>query len=262
MVGRAVALDAAEVATGHLLVAHAEVYPVAGDAHLRLEQQAAPRKLREDLALERRFGLRGSADDCGVEPPALGVEKEAAEQLRPLRRRARRVDLVSLHRGEDAHALARARRQDVEPAPSVLAVQRAEVVAQHAVRVLCVCDAEEHDIALVALYVLKVLDEERLAPAAREERLDRRVLAAAHFKFVLHCELLAQVERADSEREFRLAAPSARRLLFRESHNGVGYAPRLRHVQALPLVHAVGHVLETEAGALAVGLDAGEGVEV
>ena len=41
VIGRAVALDAAEVAARQLCVAHAEVDAVAGHAHLQLESDAA-----------------------------------------------------------------------------------------------------------------------------------------------------------------------------------------------------------------------------
>ena len=60
-----------------------------------------------------------------------------------------------------------ARDQHVQPPLAALAVQRPEVHRHRAVLVPPVADGDEDDVALVALDVLEVLDEERLGRAVR-----------------------------------------------------------------------------------------------
>jgi hypothetical protein len=73
------------------------------------------------------------------------------------------------------------------------------VVAKLAVGGARVRHANEDDVALIALNVLEVLDEEGLRTGEVEERLDRRVAPAPLLELVLDRELLSEVEGPDAE---------------------------------------------------------------
>jgi hypothetical protein len=160
------------------------------------------------------------------------------------------------------HAVAGARRQDVQPAPAVLAVERPEVVPDPAVRPPAVGDAEEDDVALVALDVLQVLDEEGLGEAAVEEGLQGRLVAPPLLQLILDGELLPQVEGADAERPPALPAPLPRELLAGEADHLIRDPPRLGEVEPLTFVNTFGDVFELQPQRPRVGLDAREGIEI
>ena len=181
MVGHAVALQAAHEAAGDGRIEHAEVDAIARHAHLGDERGAALGERLEHIALEGRLRVGGLAGDRVVEAAVFGVDQELAQKLWPLGRRSSRVDLVAVHGRKHAHEPARAGDQDVEAAPTVLGIQRPEVVAQPAVGSLGVGDADEDDVALVTLQVLQVLYEEGAVLAGGEERLQAGVLPPALF---------------------------------------------------------------------------------
>ena len=64
-----------------------------------------------------------------------------------------------------------------------------------------VADADEHDVALVALHIFEVLDEEGLGRADREELLGRRVVAAEPLQVLLDRLALGHAEGGDAKRQ-------------------------------------------------------------
>jgi len=194
MVRDAIALDPAEEATGNNIVKHSEINAVACDAHLRQDLHVSPRELMKNITLERRLRLGCKAGRDALQPTTLGIQEEFAEQPGAVGRCHGRVDFVPPHGGEHLHALAGTGDKHVKAPPAILAIQRPKVVAQLPVRPLRVGYADEDDVALVTLDILKVLDEERLRASTVEEQLDAGVLPSPQFKLVLDGELLAEVE--------------------------------------------------------------------
>src|SRR3546814_4400662 len=70
-----------------------------------------------------------------------------------------------------------ARVQHVETALAALAAQRTEGMGEIALLGLAIADRDEDDVALVALDILQILDEEGLSAPAQKIFLDVRVLA-------------------------------------------------------------------------------------
>ena len=114
---------------------------------------------------------------------------------------AAEIDLFGPQRGEDQKLVARPGDRDVKPAVAAVAVERGDLCGDAAGLVGADGHREEDDVALVALHVLEVLDEDRLVGlVAVEKRLQRRVAAARLVEQVLDQPLLLAVEGDDADR--------------------------------------------------------------
>ena len=98
------------------------------------------------------------------------------------------ADVVVGNRREHPALPLGAREQHVEPPLAAVAGDRPEPLRQVALGVAAVADRDEDHVALVALDVLQVLDEERLAPIAgallAAERFQFGILGAHQFQLV------------------------------------------------------------------------------
>jgi hypothetical protein len=111
----------------------------------------------------------------------------------------REVDVVRTHRTDHDHRLAGAYDRDVEPALSTGDVERAEALVDPPLVIRTVGDAQEDHVALVALNVFEILDEERLGTLEIEEFLEREILPTEALEFVLNRALLPGVHRDHTE---------------------------------------------------------------
>lgn len=100
---------------------------------------------------------------------------------------------------ENNEFLARACDGDVEPPFPTRLVQRAEVHRHAAGLIGSVGEREQHDVALLALHALKVLNQHRLDGVVGEKRLQARILAARLVQQVQDQRLLLGVEGDDAD---------------------------------------------------------------
>lgn len=110
------------------------------------------------------------------------------------------VEVVGPHTGVDDDLHARPGDGHVEAPLTTLAVHRAEVHAELPRVVFAKADREEDGIALVALHVFEVLDEELFPTVLGEMMLDVRVLMPFPLEQVVDERTLLLIEGHDADR--------------------------------------------------------------
>ena len=129
--------------------------------------------------LERALGLAARRRrSCERSAPARARRTRGSGAARRRRSLGVLASCSRRERADDLDAPARTGDGDVQPPLAALAVERAEVHRQLAGLVGAVADAEEDHVALVALDVLEVLDEEAVEAVLVEEVVEALVVAA------------------------------------------------------------------------------------
>ena len=90
-------------------------------------------------------------------------------------------------------------------------VQRTEVHRDAARLIRAVGQREQHDVPLLALHALEILDEDGLGRVVREERLEPRILPACLIQQVLDEGLLLGIESDDADRAVAVRPSESRR---------------------------------------------------
>ena len=112
-----------------------------------------------DSARRRRIDAAASGN---VRGPRLGVVEECPQQLRPFGAGAGQVDVPAVIDETTVIAIAGAGDRDVQPPLAALRGSAGRTASRPCPLVRARTDAQEDHVALVALDVLQVLDEERL----------------------------------------------------------------------------------------------------
>src|SRR5690606_22740643 len=94
--------------------------------------------------------------------PLLRILQERPKRSDTFRLCSGRVQVAAAQRGEYMHLEPRTRDGDVQPPPSALPVERAEVHGYLAGGVRAVPDREQNNVALIPLNILQVFHENRL----------------------------------------------------------------------------------------------------
>ena len=154
VVGRAIALNAGQIAPGKVRVDDAQIDAERGRANLRVYapafalqrcghagfKRAVKVALAAVVRIDQRFGA------------ALGELQKVLQITHTIGLGARQIQLVTAQTGEHAQLVARAGDGDVQAALAAVAVQGAKVHRHRAGNVGAVGDREIHDVALVALH--------------------------------------------------------------------------------------------------------------
>ena len=171
---RTVEQDGDQGLVGSGLVGQREVEPEVREPHVGAHHQAALAEGRGDVVAVP-VGRRGRGGDVAGGVDAVRGHLEVGPQvLDPDRRRVAQV--AGVERAEDDDLAPCAGDRDVQSSLTTRAVQRAEVEREHALLVAGERDREQHGVALVALDVLEVLDEQAAVVIAIERLDDPRVL--------------------------------------------------------------------------------------
>src|ERR1019366_950729 len=159
----------------------------------------------------------------------------------PFRLRVAQLDVAAADRADDDEPLASARDGDIQSAFAAFAIERAEVQFDLALLVASVADAEENDVALIALHRLKILDEKSFETIGLEESFKVRLLAQLAFDLILNGVHLREAEGDDAERLVRRRAE----MIEHELGDDLGLARVV--TLAAAIVNAVRHVLELDS---------------
>ena len=163
---------------------------------------------------------------------------------------ASEVDIVGAQVGEHMALPFRSGNQNVQPPFPALIVERPEVHGDVPGLVASVADADEDDVALVALHVLQVLHEEGLVWVGAEKRLAGRVLNPQLFQLVQNGLNLRCAEGGYSQSQVRTVPRVLHhRLSDRFRFHPVGPA-------AASIVDRVRQVMEPQPQAFPVGIRA------
>src|SRR6185369_2209101 len=155
------------------------------------------------------------------------ILQKLTKQPRTRRTCRSRIDVVTSYGGKHSHAISCARCENVEAAPAVFSVERAEVVTKLPIVCFRISNTQENHVSFVTLNILEILYEEGFVNASRKKRIDCWIVAAALFEFVLNSQLLAQIESPYSQRLHLLTAFFMLELFFRKHHDRIRNASRL-----------------------------------
>ena len=202
VIGATVALDSQQVTPRCAWIDNTDVNAVAAASHLGVDRPAQLAQRPDDLDLERavRLQARGAALAGQRSVPADGEFQIVLEVAYASGAHARQIDLLGHQRAVDDHGFTRSGYRHVQAAMPALTVQRAEVHRDLARDVRPVSDREEDDIALVALHVLQVLDEQLLAGLRRDRAVKLGVGLPACIQQLVDQRLLRLIERDDTQR--------------------------------------------------------------
>ena len=211
VVRRPIALDTDHVAARVVRVEDPDVDAVAGGADLR-HRVVPPRADRaEHLLLQRRLrfpsGRAGSSQDRSS--PVLCV-REIRLKCRKAAGGVGRSKPIGGERAHHVHPVARSCHRDVEPTPSARLVHRPEVHRHLPSAIGSVADAQNDDVAVVALHVLEVLDEEAVEPVRPERSIQLRVRATQPVDRVLDGLRLRARQRDHTDGEVRALSDMVR----------------------------------------------------
>jgi hypothetical protein len=113
--------------------------------------------------------------------------------------RTRQVDFASQEVSEDLTATTGTGDEHVQPSFASIAIQGAEIVREVAGFILAVANTDKDDVPFVALYIFKVLDEERLLGVGDEEVFKARISPPHQFNVVQQFLCLRLTECCDSK---------------------------------------------------------------
>ena len=138
---------------------------------------------------------------CESQLSARGVFQKRAQCRYALGAGFGQVDLLGRDGAEHLHLASCARYGDVQTPPAALAVERTEVHIDLAVLVGAVADREQDYVALVALHILEILDENRLLRVV--EPLFQALVGSARIgQHIVDQVLLGDVEGHDADALF------------------------------------------------------------
>jgi hypothetical protein len=196
------------------------------------------RHLPRDHLGERRLGV-ARRDARGLD--ARGEAQEGLQRLHAAARGALQVDVVRGQAAEHHAAALGPRDQHVQPPLPAIGREGAEAHGELPVLAARIADADQHRVALVALHVLQVLDEEGLVRVRREELFRVRLRAAQRLHGVQDRVALPEGEGGDAE--------ALLRRLPRMGHDGLRDRLGLHPVDARTRLPSPVHADQREAEA-------------
>ena len=162
MIGGAVAFHAQQITVWVARIDHADIDEEARHADLWSDFIAQGSDIEGDglleIAVEAAPGRLGGLDEA-----VLGQLEEFLERGDPWPAHPVQPDVLGDDGAEHLATLARPGDQDVETTLAAVRADRSEALYEPAIPVLAVADRDEDHIALVALDVLEVFDEDRFS---------------------------------------------------------------------------------------------------
>ncbi|MNO70655.1 hypothetical protein D3C76_615470 [compost metagenome] len=242
VVGSTIALDTRQVATRRIRVDDTEVYAEGRHTHLRNHLPApATQRVRHGF-LERTVKAAETAP-VGFRQrtrATLGEFEEMLEVARADGLGTRQIDLIRAQGRKHPQLMPRPGDRHVQAALTARTVDRAEVHRHMAGGIGAVGDREVHDVTLVTLHTLQVLDEHWFQLSLGKVAFQRRIITPFVVDQVFNQLLLLAVEGDHANGQAALAEPRTSQAADQVSDQGAS----LDRVGARPtlLVHTTDQV--------------------
>ena len=254
VIAGSIAFDAQQIAARLFGVHHGQIDEETGNADLRLNLQAQLRELLGQrlvyIFFQRRLQI-APADARHGQIAGGRVVEEDLERSHALALAAFQINIVCRDGREHLAALLGTRDQHVQAALATIGADGAKAHGQIALGIARIGHRDKDHIALVALHVFQVLDEEGFVGVGNKERLGLGLLAAQQFQLILNGDFLLQRKRGHAKTELRR--------LQCVGHDGVGNGLGFQAVdaRAAAVKAALGQMVKAQTHARAGRVGAG-----